>query len=111
MSKFLKHIFLISGILFTIFSALGYMIDQGLKKTGLDNFPEWSNIQKGIVDADIIIAGNSRAWVNVSPYILDTALNSNTYNLGLDGHLFHAQYIRFKFYSKFNSKPHFIIHC
>jgi hypothetical protein len=57
------------------------------------------------------VAGSSKAWVQVSPFILDTALRLNTYNLGLDGHQFKAQYMRHRFYEQFNRQPTYIIHA
>jgi hypothetical protein len=110
MSKFLKHLFIFCSILFVIFSTLGFAIDSGLKKSGIDNFPEWNDMRNGVINADLIVAGSSRAWVHISPFILDTALQLRTYNLGLDGYHFEAQHMRYKFYEKYNGKPQFIIH-
>src|SRR5688572_27701944 len=111
MGKFLKQALIFSVIVFLLFSVLGYMVDEGLKKSGMDNFPEWSAIQSGTLNADLVILGNSRAWINVSPAVLDTALKLNTYNLGLDGHHFPAQYVRYKFYEKHNKQPAYIVQC
>lgn len=111
MKKFLKHIFFFGVMAVCILTSLAIAVDRGLRKTGLDNFPVWAAMEKGSINANLLIAGSSRAWVNVSPLILDTALRLNTYNLGLDGHHFHAQWVRYKFYEKYTGCPDYIIHC
>jgi len=57
------------------------------------------------------VSGSSRAWVHVSPFILDTALHLNSYNLGFDGQHLEIQNLRLKYYEKYNGRPHTIIHC
>jgi len=53
--------------------------------------------------------GNSRAWLQYSPQILDTILHKETYNLGIDGSPINRQVCRYNLYRKYNSKPSVII--
>jgi len=87
------------------------MSDAGLKKTDHDNYVVWNDLYKGNINADIIILGSSRAWVNVSTRIIDTVLGANSYNLGIDGHNFKMQKCIYEVYLKNNHKPELIIHC
>ena len=111
MSKFLKLFIVYVLIVTSILSILGYVVDKGLQKSGFLNFAEWNDIRQGAIKADLIISGSSRAWVHVSPFILDTALHLNSYNLGFDGQNIEMQNLRLKFYEKYNGRPRTIIHC
>jgi len=53
--------------------------------------------------------GSSKAKMMVSPFILDTVLHMNTYNLGMDGWQFNMQYARFKIYLQHNKKPRYVL--
>ena len=85
------------------------IIDKGLEKSPNGNFREWDDIYKSKINADMIVQGSSRAWVQFSPKILDSAFNCNSYNLGIDGYGFQMQYYRFLIYLKHNKKPKYII--
>ena len=61
------------------------------------------------MDADLIINGSSKALVQVSPFILDSILKSNSYNLGLDGTSFIPQKLQYDLFRKYNHKPELVI--
>ena len=62
------------------------------------------------IDADVLIMGNSRAWCQYSPLILDSILGTNAYNLGLDGSCFDRQIARYDIYRHYQAtKPKCII--
>lgn len=92
-------------------SLLAMIVDKGLQKTEAENYAEWNAIKDGGINADLLILGSSRAWVHVAPFILDTALHLNSFNLGLDGHHFETQVARYDFYKEFNRRPQYIVHC
>ena len=69
----------------------------------------WNEIYDGRASADIVIMGNSRAWVHYSPAILDSVLHCHTYNLGIDGSAFNRQYSRYKIYRMYDKKPKVIL--
>lgn len=85
------------------------VITNGLRVTRQGDYAEWNDIFGGKINADIIINGSSKAWVHVSPLILDSLLGSNSYNLGLDGHNFFLQHCKFLTYLKYNSPPKLVI--
>jgi len=88
-----------------------YYISEKLKDT--HNAPGeievWNDIYNKNIDADIAIYGSSRAWVHISPKIIEDSLNLKAYNFGIDGHNFWLQYLRNKEYLKYNKAPKVII--
>lgn len=86
------------------------LLDRALRHSNCSlNYPEWNAIVDSKINADLIIQGNSRAWVHISPRVLDSVFNITTYNLGVDGYHFTMQYYRFLLYMKYNKKPKYII--
>ncbi len=111
MSKFLINIILFSLVIIVVLSSLSLISDAGLKITDHDNYVVWNDIYKGDINAEILILGSSRAWVDVSTRIIDSVLGANSYNLGVDGHNFRMQNCIYEVYLKNNNKPELIIHC
>jgi hypothetical protein len=95
-------------------SALEFMADQGHRKdteSSDPNLQTWNDIFNSKIDSDVIILGNSRAYVHISPMIIDSVLHVNSYNFGEDTYPFHVQYIRYQVFEKYNQKPKLIIQC
>lgn len=86
-----------------------YIITSGLQKSRYKAYAQWNDIFSGTIDADVIINGDSRAWVFFNPQIIDTTLKVYSYNFGEDSYRFIMQYYRYKTYRKYNKKPKFII--
>jgi len=72
-------------------------------------FPVWSDLFGGRVNSDIVIYGNSRAWVQFDPNIISDSLTTTAYNLGIDGYGFDMQYLRHSILLQYNKKPKLII--
>jgi len=87
-----------------------YIIDEGLRKSQNKYFGVWNEIRAGGINADVLVMGASRAWVHISPKILDSTLQMNSYNLGLDNWCFLMQYCRLKVFLEHNPKPKYIVH-
>jgi hypothetical protein len=106
---FLKKLlfFIIPIILVSLL--LDFVVTSGLKKSQNYDFREWNDLYQGKINSDLIINGSSRAWVHISPQIIDTKLSLNSYNLGIDGHNFYMQYCRFLEYCHYNKPPKYII--
>jgi hypothetical protein len=109
MKRFLlKFALFILPILLGLF-VLDYTVTQGLKKTRYEYFAEWNDIFEGRANSDLIINGSSRAWVHISPKIIEDKTNCSSYNLGMDGQTFYMQYYHYLTYEKYNKKPKYII--
>lgn len=85
------------------------IISAGLRKTDLRKYAAWNDIYGRVIDADLVVVGSSRAWCGYNTFVLDTMLRCNSYNLGIDGHNFEMQKIRYDTYRRFCKKPRVVI--
>ena len=72
-------------------------------------YPTWNAIFEEKVNSNILIFGSSRAWIHINPTIMSDSLHISTYNLGIDGHNFWLQYLRYQQLLKFDKRPKLII--
>ena len=109
MKKFIVRALIFCFLPLPFLFLLSHIVDAGLRKSRYPFYSEWNDLFAGKINADLLIMGSSRAWVQVSPLILDSVLHVNSYNLGLDGSDFQLQHKRFKLYLEHNKKPKYII--
>lgn len=109
MKKFICRFGILIVIVFVLAIVFDYMITNGLKKTDIRKYSTWNDIYKGGLDADLLVVGASNAWSGFNTYIMDSVLNLNSYNLGIDGHPIDFQIIRYETYRRFNSKPKVVL--
>ena len=109
MRKFIKNIILFSLLVLTVFYIFDKAITLGLKQSNMVMYENFTNIFNGTIKADLIINGSSKAYVQVDPYIIDSTLNLNSYNLGLDGNPFIPQKLVYELYEKNNDPPTIIV--
>jgi len=115
MKKFLNKNFIFwIGLLLLAFVA-DFVVTSGLMKTGdlwetgSDEFTTWNAIYSSSINADIIISGSSRAYRHINPFILDTILNLNSFNIGMIASTIDEQFVRYLTFEKYNPKPKYII--
>jgi hypothetical protein len=108
--------FVISCLIFAIpILLLAYPIDfflsTLLKKTHVKTgeFEVSEDIYLHKIKSDLIIIGSSRAWTHFDSEILEKELKNATYNLGIDGHKFRLQLLRYQEFIKHNPAPKEII--
>ena len=65
----------------------------------------WNDIIHTSIDANVLVMGNSRAWCQYSPYIIDSVLGARTYNIGIDGSCFNRQLARYDIYRHYQKRP------
>jgi hypothetical protein len=112
MKKFIKYFFFFISPLVLLSYFLDFFISNNLKKSNKyaeKEYPTWNAIIDGKVNSDILIYGNSRAWVDFNPTMISDSLHISAYNLGIDGHGFKLQYLRHRMLLKNNNKPKIII--
>jgi len=90
-------------------TGVDYMISTGLRKSDSRKYVVWNEIYQGGIDADGLIIGSSRAWMTYNTYIIDSMLECNSYNLGLNGHTLPYQIIRYDTYRRYNAKPKMVL--
>lgn len=86
-----------------------FAVTSGLRKTNYNEFEGWSDIYHGRINADVVFLGSSRAMVHFSTSILDSALNTNTYNLGFSGGRYQDWKTKFDVYLEKNKTPQHLI--
>jgi hypothetical protein len=86
-----------------------FFIDSGLRQTNHPTWKAWNDILTRKSECEIYIQGSSRAWVQVSPLIIENYTGKKTYNFGIDGHHIDVQLGRYYLYRKYNKKPKIII--
>jgi hypothetical protein len=96
-------------LLSLVFSGLNHLFDRGLRLSKDGELGVWNDIFQGRAKADILVMGNSRALVNVSPFILRERLGYSTYNLGMDGADFNLSKMRYQVACKRGKKPRILI--
>ena len=109
MKKFLSYIFCFTFVIIFLFSLITCITDKGLKKSEYGNLKEWNDIFNKNIHANIVIQGSSRAWVQFNTYILDSVLNADAYNMGMDGTPFDVQFVKYKSYIENNKYPEVIL--
>lgn len=71
---------------------LSAIVDKGLRNAKMP-YSSLNDVYNGRVNADVIMLGSSRAVFHISPHILDSVLQKNTYNIGVNGWSFHLSLI------------------
>lgn len=110
MKRFIKNIILFGvallGFLIVCDAVTTYAFHQKMTR----KFVVWNDILHTDIDADVLIMGNSRAWCQYSPIIIDSILGTNSYNIGLDGSCFDRQIARYDIYRHYQKrKPKCIV--
>lgn len=109
MKKFLIHIGIGVIVIYLVFLGLDMIITRNLHYSNARMFRNWNEVFYDSTYYDLLISGSSRAWVFYDPMILDSALNVNSYNLGLDGHGITTQVARYHAYRMTHPKPKCIV--
>ena len=109
MKKFLKRIIIFCSLEMMLLYAIDYGYSEVMMRSNYRPVEAWYDLMHGKIDADVIIMGSSRAWVHISPKILDSILCVKTYNLGINGSAINRQIQKYNLFRKYNTKPKLII--
>lgn len=110
MKRFWFKLACLAALPLLVLSVLHGVVDTGLRQSRHPLYAEWNDLFNAKIQADMLILGSSRAAFHISPYILDTTLRLNSYNLGMSAWRLDMQLTRFKLYLAHNPKPKYIIH-
>ncbi len=86
-----------------------YALSGWMRKVHHPNNEIWDEVMEGKVDADVIALGSSRANTAFYPPVVDSVLETNSWNLGVLGHHFQAEDLRYKMYRLHNRKPRLVV--
>jgi hypothetical protein len=109
LKKFISKISVFLIILGLGTSLLSYSIDAGLRKTRYSYYAQWNDLFDSKINADLLVIGSSRARQHFSTEVLDSALNSNSYVIGLEAYRFRMFYDLFNIYLQHNKQPKYLI--
>lgn len=106
--------YLLNTLLFTILClifafALDTILSFRLRQNQNRMFANWNQIYNDTTNYDLVINGNSRAWVQYNPFIIDSILHINSYNLGIDGSPINRQIIKYQKYCDLHKMPKYLI--
>ena len=110
MKRFLTYITSFVAFLYILALGMDYGISMKLQRSPDRRYQGWSKIINEQLNADLVVMGSSRAWVQYDPAILDSILSLNTYNLGIDGSGLNRQIAKYDVYNHYQEKnPNYII--
>ena len=110
MKRFLLHIIYMMLLLLGINWCVDLYVSHRLQHSEERMYVGWNDIITTQLNADLLVMGNSRAWVMYDSYILDSILGVNSYNIGIDGSPFNRQIAKYNIYATFqNKKPQYIV--
>ena len=110
MKRFFRNIAIFSMALWGFLLIEDIITTYAFNKITTRKYGVWNDILHSDMDANMIILGNSRAWCQYSPQILDSVLGTSTYNIGIDGSCFNRQLARYEIYRHYqHSAPKYII--
>ena len=104
MKRFFKSILLLLGIMFVVNVVLDFGFSRYLNHYPKLMYSAWNNIIHDSIDADLLVMGSSRAWVQYDPHIMDSLLSVNSYNLGLNGSHVKRQIVKYEVYHHYQKK-------
>lgn len=104
MKRFLKTIVVLLGILLVLNVVLDFAFSRFLGRSQNLIYKSWHVIIHDTIDADLLVMGSSRAWVQYDPHVMDSMLSVNSYNLGLIGSHVKRQIVKYEVYRHYQRK-------
>ena len=109
MKKFIYTLSVFCIGLFGLAIAADFVISQRLRTSKSWMLMVWNEIYAGNLQSDVLVMGACRALFQYSPHVLDSILDVNSHNIGIDGRQINSQIIRYDAYRRNNVKPKLII--
>lgn len=111
MKRFLKKTLLFALILLIMAVMFDILLIVNVLRLQTSPFATWNDIYRRNVNADVLIMGSSRAFVQFNPAIIDSVLHKDSYNLGMNGRSADSQILKYKvFRHRNNPKPKLVIY-
>jgi len=109
MRKFILHILAFCTVLYCICIVCDYKLSKQLSVSRRRIWQSWHEVYTDTCYYDVVINGNSRALVQYDPTIIDSVLECNSYNLGMDGSPINRQMVKYNIYRTCHRKPEVLI--
>lgn len=104
MKRFLQVILIVLSVLIIVSIPFDFAFSNYLTHSKARKYVGWNDIIYDSINADLLVLGSSRAWVQYNTYIMDSILNINSYNLGIDGSALNRQMLRYKIYEHYQKQ-------
>lgn len=105
MNSFIIKVLIFGISLIGLCAILDYLVTQGLKDANYRDISKWQEVTSGVIDADLIIVGSSRALVHYDCETISKKTGLSCYNLGLNGSNFLLQKEILELYLRKNKAP------
>ena len=109
MKRFFCNILLFVLPAWAVLAVVDYIYSEAAIRSNRYCIESWYDLMNGNIESDVIVMGSSRAWVHINPLILDSILNTNSYNIGFDGSCINRQVRKYYLFRRYNKKPKLII--
>ena len=109
MKKFLCKILSFTLLVIVCAFGLDFFLSDQLRINKNRIYATWSQLYNDSSSYDIVINGNSRAWTQYNPLILDSILGVNSFNLGIDGSGINRQIIKYNKFCELHENPKYVI--
>ena len=109
MKKYLLNTLLFAIVCLIFAFVFDTIMSSRLRQNQKRIFANWNQIYNDTTNYDLVINGNSRAWVQYNPFIIDSILHINSYNLGIDGSPINRQIIKYQKYCDLHKAPKYLI--
>lgn len=109
MKKFLYKILLFTLLVIVCALGLDFFLSYRLRQNQNRMYAAWNQMYNDTMNYDLVINGSSRAWAQYSPLILDSILDVNSFNIGIDGSAINRQIIKYKKYCELHGNPKYLI--
>ncbi len=109
MMRFFRKVFVFFVVGWLIFSGLDLSLSREFQKTCYKPVRSQTYLMKGGLDADVVFLGSSRVMNHFAPYVFDSVLAVNSYNLGMAGAHFDDLLARYRLYRQRNKSPELVL--
>ena len=105
MSRFLYRLVLFFVCSGAFCCAIDVITTALLHKSESFTFGIWNKLLNNRIQSDLIILGDSRAWTNYNPVIIDSALHISSYDLGISGRKAETSILTYHTYMQHTDAP------
>lgn len=109
MNKYLLNTLIFAIVCLVSAFVLDIILSSRLRSNKNRIYAAWNQIYTDTINYDLIIAGNSRAYVQYDPIIVDSICHINSYNLGNNASPISRQIIKYKKYCDMHQSPKYLI--
>lgn len=110
MKQFCVKLLIFSIGVYLICAIIDLKMTENIRHSQVREYQIWEDIFNSRITADMVVLGSSRAYAHYNPEIFDSILNTDFYNLGLNGKLIDLDIFRYHQYKKCNNRqPQYIL--